>query len=134
MATLKKRSKSDTERAENGRFKAGHHMGRPKGTRNKISTQQLHDAREFFLPLLGNVKEIITSHLENHSDAPDCATCRHYIGMVVEYVFGKPPQRVDMEILDVRAEAERIADELGLSGDEKQAAIAEAERLLTEGI
>ena len=133
MATLNKRSKSDAERADKGRFRAGHHMGRPKGSRGKLSQQQLRDAREFFLPHLETAGAIIAKHFELHSDAPDCATCRHYVTLVVEYVFGKPPQRVDVELVEARAEAERIAEELGLSGDEKRAAVAEVEALLRVG-
>ena len=112
---------------------SGNPDGRPAGSRNKLSQQQLRDAREFFLPLLGNVKAIITKHFENHSEGPDCATCRHYIGVVVEDVFGKPPQRVDVQLSEARAEAERIADELGLPEDQKKAALAEVEAILRTG-
>ena len=108
-------------------------MGRPKGSRDKLSQQQLRDAREFFLPHLETAGAIIAKHFEHHSNAPDCATCRHYVTLVVEYVFGKPPQRVDIQLQEARAEAERIADQLGLSDEDRQAAVAEVEAILRAG-
>ena len=110
-------------------FKPGN-PGRPKGSRNKLSTRQLKDAREFFLPLLDDANAIIVNHFKNHRDGPDCATCRHYVGIVVEYVFGKPPQRLQVEVGEARREAERMADDLGLDGDARKEAVETAVKLL----
>ena len=113
-------------------FEPGH-SGRPKGTRNKLSQQQLRDARKFFLPMLEEVQGLIAAHFKGHlKEAPDCPTCRHYVGIVLEYVFGKPPQRSDIDLQNAQEEAERIADELGLPEEEKKAAIAEVQAILKE--
>jgi hypothetical protein len=120
-------------RRDDGTFGPGNSAspGRPPGAKNKITKQRIEEAHSFFSPLLGNVKSIIAKHFEDHKAGPDCATCRHYVDIVVQYVFGKPPQRVDIQLQDARAEAERIADELGLPEEEKAAAVAEVEALLS---
>lgn len=58
------------------------------------------------------------------------------IKYVYDRIEGMPPQRREIEIYNVREEAERIADELGFAvgSEERKAAIIEAERLLLEGL
>lgn len=103
--------------------------GRPKGTKNKLPRQQAADARETFLPLLGTIKGMIKTHLEGHAKDPtnDCATCRHYVTLVCQYIFGKPTQRVQFDIEEVRAEARRLASEFDMDEDE---VMAEAEAIV----
>ena len=119
--------------------------GRPLGSRSKISQQQLRDAREMFLPMLDRVKSMIETHLDSHQElaellsiigtkSGDCATCRHYITIILEYSFGKPPQRLQVEIGEAREEAQRMADELDLEDEGQRKEVVEmALRLLTEG-
>ncbi len=62
----------------------------------------------------------------------DCASCRHYVSLVMHYVYGKPPQHHEIQPYNARAQTERLAEELGLSPDETRAALAEVERLLRQ--
>lgn len=123
---------SASQRKDDGTFDSGNSggPGRPLGAKNKITKQRIEEAHSFFSPLLKNVKSIIAKHFKDHKAGPDCATCRHYVDIVVQYVFGKPPQRVDIQLQEARSEAERIADALGLPEEEKAAAVAEVEALL----
>ena len=66
--------------------------------------------------------------LSGDTDAIKLAAIKY----IYDRIDGTPPQRVQVEISDAREEAERIADDLGLEGDERQRAVAETVRLLAE--
>ena len=120
------------------RFQPGN-SGRPKGSRNKLSTQQLREARELFLPSAVIAAQIVQRHLardlkalKGNKDLTDSATTRHFATLALEYAHGKPPQRYEVEVYDARVEAERMADDMGLEGDDRKRAVEETVRLLAE--
>jgi len=92
-------------------FRSGpENTGRPKGARNKVLSVQRALALDEFAPLWPVAKAKIVRHFALHQDeAKDCATCRHYVTMVAEYVFGKPVQPITE-----RADVEAMLEALGV--------------------
>lgn len=115
------------ERDERGRFLPGHSRagGRVKTEPDKntvVATRKVQ-AHEAFGELWPVARSKIVRHLSHHSEAIpegqqpmaslalDCATCRHYITIIVEYTFGKATQRVEF---DLRSETERMLRDLNI--------------------
>ena len=99
---------------------SGNPAGRRVGSKNKVT----REARELFSPLVQQAIAIMKAHLKTDKAGPDCATCRHYVDVIFGYVFGKPTQRQEIRIEDVRESARRIARELDI---DEELAIREAE-------
>lgn len=103
--------------AKNGsaatQFKTGN-AGRRKGSKNKTTQLATSTAREAFAHLVGPVLRAVTKHLKAHKGVEDCATCRHAWDIVLGYHFGKPTQRVEVDLAAVRARARDVAERLGL--------------------
>ncbi len=104
--------------------------GRPAGSRNKVSRQQLLDSREMFLPMADATLGRIHKHFAACSPEKDCASCRHYVSLVMHYIYGKPPQRHELVQATARRDVEATAKELGLTKEETQRALAEVDRAL----
>ena len=104
--------------------------GRPTGSRNKVSQQQLLDSREMFLPMADATLGRIHKHFAACSPEKDCASCRHYVSLVMHYIYGKPPQRHELVQATARGDVEKLAKEMGLTESETRQALAEVERAL----
>ena len=63
-------------------------------------------------------------HTRSCAARNDCAMCRHYNTMVMEYAYGKPPQRTEMIMPGLKADTEALAKSLGLTDTETEAALA----------
>ncbi len=111
------------------RFQEGN-AGRPKGSKNRLTRERVESAQELFAPLVLVVIRRIKAHLRLHKAKEDCATCRHHITLVLEYSFGKPLQRHEVDIRAVRDKARRVAEAMGLDPGE---VMDEAERIVREG-
>lgn len=99
-----------------GQFGPGN-SGRPKGAKNKTTQLASITAREAFSHLVGPVLKAVSKHLKEHTGKEDCATCRHAWDVVLGYNFGKPTQRVEVDVAAVRARAREVAERLGLDPD-----------------
>ncbi|KKN60734.1 hypothetical protein LCGC14_0529330 [marine sediment metagenome] len=85
--------------------------GRPKGVQNKVT----RDARIVFTPLASKAVTVMTNHLTYHiKGREDCASCRHYVDLVLAYAYGKPTQMVEHSWDEVRQHAEKLAKEKGI--------------------
>lgn len=89
--------------------------GRPAGTPNKIT----RTARVVFTPLARRAVKVMRSHLKFHRKGhEDCASCRHYVDLILAYAYGKPTQLVEHSWDEVRAHAEKLAKEKGIPVDD----------------
>ena len=112
--------------------KDNHPKGRPKGALDKVTREQRLAARDEFAVLWPVAKSKVVRHLGHHRElekALDCATCRHYVDMIVQYVFGKPTQPVDVNIPDA---LRFIAEETGADADAVRSRWEELTRKMQE--
>ena len=107
---------------------SGNPAGRPKGSKNKLSAADIAEARTVALACVPEVWERRDRHIKGCAAKNDCAMCRHYNTMVMEYAYGKPPQRTEMIMAGLKADTEALAKSLGLTETEAQAAVAEVQR------
>ncbi len=115
-------------RNEKGQYVKGGSPGRTPGTTDKLSQVQRAQAREEFGQLWPVARSKIVRHISHHreEEAPvECATCRHYITIIVEYTFGKPTQPVD-----VRELAGKMAAVLGMEDPNAVEEVLEMEQRL----
>ncbi len=99
-------------------------VGRPKGSKNKATTE----ASGWALPLVPEVLRRRLKHRRSCDAAKDCAMCRHYNDMVLHYAYGKPPQRQELVMAGIKSDTQALAKSMGLDETQTKAAVAEAER------
>jgi len=137
-ATARKADNYSTPTDRGPRFAPGN-PGRRAGSKNKVVNTLRLQAHEAFEPLWELAKQRIKAHLSIHSvkgkdksgAALDCATCRHHITLIAEYVFGKPTQPVEF---DMRSAAQFLAEKTGRPVEEIMRSASElAEELRQRG-
>ena len=107
---------------------SGNPAGRPKGSKNKLSAADIAEARTVALACVPDVWERRDRHTRSCPAKNDCAMCRHYNTMVMEYAYGKPPQRQELIMATVERDIKALAKEMGLTESEAKAAVAEVRR------
>ena len=98
--------------------------GRAKGSKNRVHTE----AKDWALPLVPEVLRRRFQHRRACDAAKSCAQCRHYDTMVLEYAYGKAPQRTELIMAGLKADTEALAKSMGLDETATKAAVAEVER------
>ncbi len=97
-------------------------IGRPRGSRNKVTVAMLQSAREAWGPMAEETIKRGTAHFKVcrvvYEKAGECGTCRHYENMAVPYVYGKPTQPIDIDSSKLREELEALAALFGKSVEE----------------
>lgn len=102
-----------------GRFGKGHKGGRPKGAKNKVTQLQLIAARDAFGPM---AKLALTKGHEHLTKckADICTVCVSWAKTAFEYVYGKPMQPIEFDIVKVRTELEELAVAAGKSVEQME--------------
>lgn len=78
---------------ENGQFATGNKAhGSRAGRPNKLTLERIRNAQDTFAPLTPMAIRKMRRHLKGCDDLASCASCRHYVTIVVEYTHGKPVQ------------------------------------------
>ena len=109
-----------------GRPFAKGNPGRKPGP-NKASGE----AKDWALPLVPEALRRRFQHRRACDAAKSCAQCRHYDTMVLEYAYGKAPQRTELIMAGLKADTEALAKSMGLDETATKAAVAEVERHYT---
>lgn len=113
------------------RWKPGE-SGNPAGRRNStVKTADTAEAKAWAQPRVHRVLERLDKHLGACAASKDCGMCKHYNLIVLEYAYGKPPQRHELIQATLKADTEALAKSLGLDESQTKAALAEVERHYT---
>lgn len=112
------------------RWKPGE-SGNPAGRRTStIKTADTAEAKAWALPRVQRVLKRLDTHLSRCGALKDCGMCKHYNTVVLEYAYGKPPQRHEIQQAARKQDIAALAKAMGLTETEAQAAVAEVERSL----
>ena len=111
---------------------SGNPAGRRKGSKNKLSAADIAEARTMALSNVPEVWERRDKHIKGCAAKNDCAMCRHYNTMVMEYAYGKPPQRQELIMATMERDIKALAKEMDMTETEAKAVVADVERRLNE--
>ncbi len=99
--------------------------GRPKGAKNKISSEQLQVARDAFTPMAKLGLEKGKTHLTK-CKLEGCGACQFWAKLSFDYAYGKPTQPIEFNVAALNEELESIAAAAGKPVDEIKAEAREA--------
>lgn len=118
------------EKGKPHRWKPGQ-SGNPRG-RVSVRTAKAEnaEAKTWARLRVDRVLERLDIHLNRCPASKDCAMCRHYNLLVMEYAYGKPPQRHELIQATAKADVLKLAKELGMTEAETKDALAEVDRAL----
>ena len=90
------------------------------------------EAKDWALPLVPEVLARRLRHRRGCDATKSCAQCRHYDTMVIEYAYGKAPQRTELIMAGLKADTEALTKAMGGTEAEAKAAVAEVQRRYAE--